>query len=95
MPTFYQVRGAALAIALCIAGGAAGAHLVDQRQQRAAERHEVAQQMPPQQRQRHFEEGFGGDIGVGDLAVGGDDDNRMRQRVEHRVRRRAHKQGCR
>ena len=51
-------------------GRAAVAHLIDQRQQRAAERHQVAQHVPAQQRDRDFEEGFGGDIGVGDLAVG-------------------------
>ena len=48
---------------------AAVAHLLDQREQRRAERHEVAQQMPPQQQHRDFEEGFGRDIGLGDLAV--------------------------
>ena len=65
--------------------GAAMAHLLDQRQQRAAERHEVAQHLPAQQQHRRLEEVFRGDIGVGDLAVGRDDDDRQRQRVEHRV----------
>ena len=37
-------------------GGAAAAHLLDQREQRAAERHEVAQRVPAQQRHRDFEE---------------------------------------
>ena len=64
---------------------AALAHLLDQRQQRAAERHQVAQQLPAQQQHRRLEEGFRRDIGVGDLAVGGDDDDRQRQRIEHRI----------
>ena len=65
---------------------AALAHLLDQRQQRAAERHQVAQRVPAQQRQRRFEEGFRRHIGVGDLAVGRDHDDRMRQ--ARRARRR-------
>ena len=55
--------------------GAALAHLLDQRQQRAAERHEVAQRVPAQQRHRHLEEVFGRDVGVGDLGVGPDHDD--------------------
>ena len=50
-------------------GGAAAAHLVDEREQGAAERHQVAQTMSAQQRQRGLEEGFGGGIGVGDAPV--------------------------
>ena len=49
---------------------AARAHLVDQRQQRTAERHQLLQRLPPQELRRNLEEGFGGDIGVDDPAVG-------------------------
>ena len=66
--------------------GAARAHLLDQREQRAAERHQVAQQMPAQQRHRDFEKCFRRGIGVGHLAVRRHDDDRMRQRVEHHSR---------
>ena len=45
------------------------AHLVDQREQRRAERHEIAQRVAAQQRDRYLEERFGRDIGVSDLAV--------------------------
>ena len=61
------------------------AHLLDQREQRAAERHQVAQHLPAQQRHRSLEEALRGDVGVGDPAVGVDDDDGKRQRVEHRV----------
>jgi len=66
--------------------GAAMAHLLDQREQRAAERHEIAQHLPAQQQHRRLEEVFRGDIGVGDPALGVDDNDRQRQRVEHRIR---------
>ena len=58
------------------------AHLIDQRQQRAAERHQFLQRLPPQELRRDFEEGFGGDVGVDDLAVGRDQQHRIGQRVE-------------
>ena len=64
-------------------GAAALAHLLDQRQQRAAERHEVAQRMPAQQRHRNIEEVLRGHVGVGDLAVRADHHDGMRQRIEH------------
>ena len=79
------LRGVAEVDLVFVDRGAAAAHLLDQRQQRAAERHEVAQHLPAQQQHRRLEEGFRRDIGVGDLAVGVDHDDRMRQRVEHRV----------
>jgi hypothetical protein len=66
-------------------GGGAAAHLIDQRQQWTAEGHQVAQQMAPQQRNRDFEKRFRRHVGVGDLAVRGDHDHRMRQRIEYRV----------
>ena len=67
---------------------AALANLLDQREQRRAERHQIAQHVPAQHRDRGFEKLFGGDIGVGDLAVGRHHDHRMRQRVQHRIGRR-------
>ena len=43
------------------------------------------ERMPAQHRQRRLEEGFGRGIGVGDPPVRRHHDDRMRQRVEHRV----------
>ena len=81
------LRGVDRSTRYSLTGRAAVAHLLDQRQQRAAERHQIAQQLPPQQQHGDLEERLGRDIGVGDLAVGGDDHDRQRQRVEHRVGR--------
>ena len=39
----------------------------------------------PQQRQRYLEKSFGGHVGVRHLAVGGDDNDRERQCIEHRI----------
>ena len=64
---------------------AARSHLVDQRQQRTAERHQVLQRLPAQELRRDLEEGFGGDIGVDDAAVGRDQQHGIRQRVEDRL----------
>ncbi len=50
-------------------GRAAPAHLLDQREQRAAERHEVAQQMAPQQRHRDLEKRLRRGIGVDHFPV--------------------------
>ena len=44
--------------------------LVDQSEQGTTERHQVAQRMAPQQRQRHLEKGFRRHVGVGDPSVG-------------------------
>ena len=74
---------------------AAPAHLLDECEQRASERHQVAQQVTAQQRQRRLEEGFRGRIGIGDASVGRDHDDRMRQRVEHGIRRAGGKRGHR
>ena len=59
--------------------------LVDQRKQRAAERHQVAERMAAQHRQRCLEEGFGRGIGVGHPAISRDHDDGVRQSVEHRI----------
>ncbi len=61
---------------------AARAHLVDQRQQRTAERHQLLQRLPAQELRRNLEEGFGGDVGVDDAAVGRHQQHRIGQRVE-------------
>ena len=45
----------------------------------------LAQRMAAQQQHRNPEEGFGRDVGLDDLAVRRDHQDRMRQRVEHRV----------
>ena len=72
--------------------GAARAHLLDQREQGTAERHQVAQQMPPQMRHRDFEKSLRRGIGVGHLAVRRYDDDGMRQRIEHHIGRRRREQ---
>ena len=64
----------------------AAAHLLDEREQRAPERHELAEPVAAQQRQRGFEKGFCRCIGVGDPPIRRDHDHRVRQRVEHGVR---------
>ncbi len=63
----------------------AGAHLLDEREQRTAEGNQFPKQVTAQQRQRYLEESLGGDVGVDHLAVGRDDDDRVRQRIEHRI----------
>ena len=59
-----------------------GDRLVDQRQQRTAERHELLQELTLQELRRHVEEGLCGHVGVDDFAVGGNQDDRIRQSVE-------------
>jgi hypothetical protein len=51
---------------------AARPDLLDQREQRAAERHELRGVVPAQHVGRYLEEGFGGDVGVDDPPVGRD-----------------------
>ena len=63
----------------------ARSHLVDQRQQRTAERHQFFQRLPLQELGRNLEEGFGGDVGVDDATVGCDQQHRVRQRIEDRL----------
>ena len=66
--------------------GAACAHLIDQRQQRAAERHQLAATCAAQKRQRSLEERFGCGIGIRDSSIGRDHDDRVRQCIEHGIR---------
>src|SRR5690349_21823447 len=61
---------------------AARAHLIDQRRQRAAERHQFLQRLSPQELRRNLEEGFGGDVGIDDAAVGRHQQHGVGQRVE-------------
>ncbi len=65
-------------------------HLVDQRQQRAAEWNHIPQGVAPQQQHGAFKEGFGRHVGIGNLAVHSDDDHWMRQRIEHRLSKARH-----
>ena len=65
-------------------------HLLDQGQERRAEWHELAQQVPAQHGRRRLEELLCRNICVGNLAVRGYHDHRMRQCVQHRVRRCIH-----
>ncbi len=60
----------------------AGAHLIDQRQQGAPERHQVLQRMPLQELRGDFEKRFGRHVGVRDPAVGCDQQHGIGQRVE-------------
>jgi hypothetical protein len=41
--------------------------------------------LPAQKLRRNLEEGFGGDIGVDDAAIGRNQQHRVRQRVEDRL----------
>ena len=61
----------------------ARAHLIDQREQRAAERHQFLQRLPPQKLRRNLEEGFRGDVGVDDTAIGRHQQHRIGQRIEN------------
>ena len=66
-------------------GAAALTHLLDQRQQRTAERDEIAQRMPAQQRDRNIEKILRGRVGVADPVVGADDQHGEWQGIEHRL----------
>jgi hypothetical protein len=55
-----------------------GANLIDQRQQRTAEWHQFFQRLPAQELRRNLEKGFRSHIGVDDLAIGRDQDHRIR-----------------
>ena len=61
---------------------AARSHLIDQRQQRTAERHQFLQRLALQELRRNLEERFRRDIGVDDPAVGRNQQHRIGQRVE-------------
>ena len=65
--------------------GAGQAHLLDKREQGTAERHQVLENVTPQERQRDLEKSLSGDVGVRHLAVGCNDDHGVRQRIEHRI----------
>src|SRR5215831_12398311 len=51
--------------------------------------------MAPQQRGGNFEEAFGGDVGVVDLAVGPDENHRKGQRIENGIGRAARRRAAR
>ena len=44
---------------------------------------QIVQHVAAQVSERSLEKRFGGGVGLDHLAVGGDDNDRMRQRVEH------------
>ena len=58
---------------------AAGAHLIDQRQQRTAERHKFLQRLALQKLRRNLEKRFRRHVGIDDPAVGRDQQHRVRQ----------------
>jgi hypothetical protein len=60
----------------------AGTHLVDQGEQRTAERHQLLQRLALQELGRDFEKGFGRHVGVDDLSIGTDQQHGIGQRVE-------------
>ena len=64
---------------------ARGADLIDQRQQRRAERHQLLERLPLQKLGRGIEERFGRHVGVHDHAIRADDEDRIRQGVEDGV----------
>ena len=61
---------------------AAAAHLIDQRQQRTAERHKFLQRLTLQKLGRNLEKRFRGHIRIDDLAVGRDQQHRIGQCVQ-------------
>ena len=61
------------------------ADLFDQRDQRAAERHEILERMTAQHLQSGFEEGFGRNIRLDDMAVRRNGHDRMGQRIQDRA----------
>ncbi len=61
---------------------AAQAHLIDQRQQRTAERHQFLQRLAPQKLRGNLEKRFRGHVRVNDLAVGSNQQHRIWQGVE-------------
>ena len=63
---------------------AALAHLLDQRQQRAAEGHEIGERVPAEHVGRGLEEGLGRRVGLGDACRRRRPADGMRQRVEQR-----------
>jgi hypothetical protein len=63
-------------------GRADRAHLVNQREQWATERHQLLQRLPPQKLRRNLEEGFRGHVGIDNLAVGADQQHGVGQGVE-------------
>ena len=87
------MRGVPRSTLYSLTGEPLGAHLVDQRQQRTAERHQLLQRLPLQELGRNLEEGFGGDVGVDDLAVGRHQQHRIGQRVEDGLARRRARAG--
>ena len=62
--------------------------LLDQRQQRTAERDQLLQRLALQQLIGNLEEGFGGDVGIDDAAVGRHQQHRIRQSVQNGLARR-------
>ena len=76
------MRGVPRSTLYSLTGEPLSAHLIDQRQQRTAERHQFLQRLPLQELRRNLEEGFGGHVGVDDPAVGRDQQHRIGQRVE-------------
>jgi hypothetical protein len=72
--------------AIFVHRGAAIAHLLDQREQRRAERHQIAQRMPAAAAGiETFEEGLGRDVRLGRSCRRGPPSDRVRQRIEHGV----------
>ena len=76
------IRGVPRSTLYSLTGEPLDAHLIDQRQQRTAERHQFLQRLALQKLRRNLEERFRGHVGVDDLAVGRDQQHRIGQRVE-------------
>ena len=79
-------RGVPMSTRYSLTGAAALAHLVDERQQRAAERHEIGERMTPEHVGGRLEEGLRRRIGLDDVAIDVDEEDGMRQRIEKRAR---------
>ena len=76
------MRGVPRSTLYSLTARSGGADLIDQREQRAAERNQLGERLPAQELARDLEEELRGHVGVDDLAVRRDDDDRIGQRIE-------------
>ena len=77
------IRGVPRSTLYSLTGEPLDAHLIDQRQQRAAERHQFLQRLALQKLRRNLEKRFRGHVGIDDPAVGRHQQHRIRQCVEN------------
>ena len=79
---FARIAGGTKVDLVLVDGRPTRAHLIDKRKQRASERHQFAQLVPAQERQRGLKKRFGRGVGIRNVIVCRNHDYRMRKRVE-------------